>query len=35
VATFEGIDVIRACVTHGETTPENITELANALEAAR
>jgi len=35
VATFEGIDIIRACVTHGETTPENVRELVNALEAAR
>jgi glutamate/tyrosine decarboxylase-like PLP-dependent enzyme len=34
-ATFEGREIIRACVTHGETTPDDITELVNALEAAR
>jgi glutamate/tyrosine decarboxylase-like PLP-dependent enzyme len=34
-ATFEGREIIRACVTHGETTAEDITELVNALEAAR
>jgi glutamate/tyrosine decarboxylase-like PLP-dependent enzyme len=34
VATFEGRQVIRACVTHGETAPEDVTELVNALEAA-
>jgi glutamate/tyrosine decarboxylase-like PLP-dependent enzyme len=33
-ATFEGRDVIRACVTHGETTSGDITELVNALLAA-
>ncbi len=32
--TFEGRDVIRACVTHGETTPEDIAELAGALRDA-
>lgn len=32
-AQFEGRDVIRVCVTHGETTPEDISELANALQA--
>ena len=32
--TFEGREVIRACVTHGETTPEDIAELVSALEAA-
>jgi glutamate/tyrosine decarboxylase-like PLP-dependent enzyme len=34
-ATFEGREIIRACVTHGETTPDDITELVNALQAAR
>jgi glutamate/tyrosine decarboxylase-like PLP-dependent enzyme len=34
-ATFEGRDIIRACVTHGETAPEDITELVDALQAAR
>jgi hypothetical protein len=33
-ATFEGREVIRACVTHGETTPDDITELVNALHTA-
>jgi aromatic-L-amino-acid/L-tryptophan decarboxylase len=31
VATFEGRNVIRACVTHGETTPRDIAELVTAL----
>ena len=30
--TFEGDDVIRICVTHGETTPDDITELVRVLE---
>src|SRR5262249_54128929 len=34
-AMFEGLEVIRACVTNGETMPEDIMELVNALEAAR
>ena len=34
-ATFEGREVIRACVTHGETTPDDVIELVNALDAAR
>jgi len=34
-ALFEGREIIRACVTHGETTPEDITELVRVLEAAR
>jgi glutamate/tyrosine decarboxylase-like PLP-dependent enzyme len=33
-ATFEGREIIRACVTHGETTLDDITELVNALESA-
>lgn len=33
-AKFEGRDVIRACVTSGETTPEDVTELVSALNAA-
>jgi glutamate/tyrosine decarboxylase-like PLP-dependent enzyme len=32
VATFEGREIIRACVTHGKTTPDDITELVDALE---
>jgi glutamate/tyrosine decarboxylase-like PLP-dependent enzyme len=35
VANFEGRQVIRACVTHGETTPDDVIELVEALEAAR
>ena len=31
VASFEGSDVIRACVTHGETTPEDVFELVHTL----
>jgi glutamate/tyrosine decarboxylase-like PLP-dependent enzyme len=34
-ASFEGREIIRACVTHGETKADDITELANALDAAR
>jgi glutamate/tyrosine decarboxylase-like PLP-dependent enzyme len=34
-AIFEGREVIRACVTNGETMAGDITELVNALEAAR
>jgi glutamate/tyrosine decarboxylase-like PLP-dependent enzyme len=34
-ATFEGREIIRACVTHGETTPDDIAELVSALQAAR
>jgi len=34
-ATFEGREVIRACVTHGETTQDDIRELVNALHGAR
>jgi glutamate/tyrosine decarboxylase-like PLP-dependent enzyme len=33
-ATFEGREVIRACVTNGETAPEDIEELADVLRAA-
>ncbi len=35
VALFEGREVVRACVTHGETTSDDITELVNALQEAR
>jgi hypothetical protein len=35
VATFEGRDVVRACVTHGETSPADIAEVVEALEQAR
>ncbi len=31
VASFEGSDVIRACVTHGETTEDDIGELVKTL----
>jgi glutamate/tyrosine decarboxylase-like PLP-dependent enzyme len=34
-AKYEGSDVIRACVTHGETTPDDIMELVNTLQALR
>jgi glutamate/tyrosine decarboxylase-like PLP-dependent enzyme len=34
-ANFEGRQVIRACVTHGETTREDVGELVEALEAGR
>src|SRR5262249_47936868 len=34
VAKFEGRDVIRACVTHGETTENDVIELAHALQVA-
>lgn len=34
VARFEGREVIRACVTHGETTPDDLAELVNVLQAA-
>ncbi len=33
-AIFEGRDVVRACVTHGETTPGDILEVVEALEKA-
>jgi aromatic-L-amino-acid decarboxylase len=32
LATFEGREIIRACVTHGETSPTEITELVSALQ---
>jgi glutamate/tyrosine decarboxylase-like PLP-dependent enzyme len=35
VAMFEGREVIRACVTHGETTPDDIMELVRVLEDGR
>jgi len=35
VAVFEGREVIRACVTHGKTTPDDIWEVVDALRAAR
>jgi glutamate/tyrosine decarboxylase-like PLP-dependent enzyme len=31
-ATFEGREIIRACVTHGETTPNDIAELVKVLQ---
>jgi len=33
-AKFEGREVIRACVTSGETTPDDVTGLVSALHAA-
>jgi glutamate/tyrosine decarboxylase-like PLP-dependent enzyme len=35
VAWFEGQDVVRACVTNGRTSPEDIAMVLEALEAAR
>jgi glutamate/tyrosine decarboxylase-like PLP-dependent enzyme len=35
VTTFEGRPTIRACVTHGGTTPQDVAQLVAALEAAR
>jgi hypothetical protein len=34
-ATFEGQAVIRACLTHGETTQRDVEELVDALRAAQ
>jgi glutamate/tyrosine decarboxylase-like PLP-dependent enzyme len=34
-ASFEGRPVIRACITHGQTSEDDIAQLADALEAAR
>ncbi len=34
-ATFEGQAVIRACLTHGETTQRDVNELVDALRAAQ
>jgi glutamate/tyrosine decarboxylase-like PLP-dependent enzyme len=34
-ATFEGRPVLRACVTHGGTTPDDVAALVAGLEAAR
>jgi glutamate/tyrosine decarboxylase-like PLP-dependent enzyme len=33
--TFETRPVVRACITHGETTPEDVAMLVEALETAR
>ena len=33
-AKFEGRDVIRACVTHGETTPDDIAAVGRLLAEA-
>ena len=35
VATFEGREVIRICVTHGETSREDVAAAIGALEEAR
>jgi hypothetical protein len=34
-ATFEGRPVVRACITNGETTPDDVEKLVDALEVAR
>jgi glutamate/tyrosine decarboxylase-like PLP-dependent enzyme len=34
VAKFEGEEIIRACITHGETTPDDIRALVVALQSA-
>ena len=34
-ATFEGQPVIRACITHGQTTPDDLDEVVDALQNAR
>jgi glutamate/tyrosine decarboxylase-like PLP-dependent enzyme len=34
VATFEGREIVRACVPQGETTPGDVAELADALAEA-
>jgi len=34
-AKFEGRDIIRICLTHGEATAQNITELVKALSAGK
>ncbi len=34
-AEFEGRSVVRACVTHGETTPDDVAILVSALDEAR
>jgi hypothetical protein len=34
-ATFEGQAVIRACLTHGETTQHDVDQLVDALRAAQ
>jgi len=31
-ATFEGREIIRTCVTHGQTTPDDVAELVDILE---
>jgi len=33
VASYEGEDVIRACVTHAETTEDDVMELVRSLDA--
>jgi glutamate/tyrosine decarboxylase-like PLP-dependent enzyme len=34
VAKYEGSEIIRACVTHGETTPADVIELVRSLQAS-
>jgi glutamate/tyrosine decarboxylase-like PLP-dependent enzyme len=34
IARYEGREIIRACITHGETTLDDITELVQALQVA-
>jgi aromatic-L-amino-acid decarboxylase len=33
-ATFEGNEIVRACVTHGETTADDVMELVSVLQAS-
>jgi aromatic-L-amino-acid decarboxylase len=33
-AAFEGSDIIRACVTHGETTPDDVIDLVHTLQVS-
>jgi glutamate/tyrosine decarboxylase-like PLP-dependent enzyme len=33
VATFEGQDVVRICITHGTTSPADVMQLADTLDA--
>jgi glutamate/tyrosine decarboxylase-like PLP-dependent enzyme len=35
VAKYEGSDIIRACVTHGETTPADVIELVQTLQSVK
>jgi glutamate/tyrosine decarboxylase-like PLP-dependent enzyme len=35
VAAFEGRDIVRACITHGETSSDDVAAVADCLEQAR